>query len=386
MNDGPIPRPDGTYPLVPFAWNARIRPSPFFERMLAAGPTAVTSYNHMVLPVSYGTAEEDYRHLTEGVTVWDVGAERQVEITGPDAAAFVQYLVTRDVSRVEPGMARYALLCQDDGGILNDPVLLRLAADHFWLSLADADMLFWARGVAHGGPWDVSIVEPDVSPLQIQGPKAPDLARAVFGDWVDGLGFFRFSETELDGVPLVVARTGWSGERGFEVFLRDGSAGHWLWDRIFEVGEPLGVVPAAPNGIRRIEVGLLSHRADMDDSMNPFELGLGRLVEFDSPDDFIGKVALGEIARAGPTRHRLGVLIGGDPISQGPIRWWPVTGADDIAGFVTSAVWSPTVGSNIGFALLPVSVGEGESMMVETPNGPRPATTTGLPFVGPRYR
>lgn len=379
-------RPDGTLPSVPFTWNARIRPSPYFERMLGAGPTAVTSYNHMVLPVSYGTPEEDYRHLTEGVTVWDVGAERQVEITGPDAAMFVQYLTTRDVERIEPGMARYTLLCQDDGGLLNDPVLLRLGPNHFWLSLADADMLFWARGVAHGNSWDVVIHEPDVSPLQIQGPKAPALARAVFGDWVDDLGFFRFAETDLDGVPLVVARTGWSGERGFEVFLRDGSKGHWLWDRLFEVGEPLGVVAAAPNGIRRIEVGLLSHRADMDDTMNAFELGLERLVEFDTDDDFIGRQALESIRDRGPSRRRIGVEIDGDPIVQGPIRWWPVRDGGVEVGFVTSAVHSPTVGSNIGFAMLPAGIPEGVSFGVELPTGSRTAVTRPLPFVEPRYR
>lgn len=201
--------------------NARVKPSPYFEATLDHGVGAVTVYNHMVMPVFYEGVEEEYAELTTGVTVWDVGGERQVEITGPDAAAFTQYLVTRDVEKIEPGRARYTLVCQDDGGILNDPVLLRLADDHFWLSLADSDVLLWAKGVAHNSELDVRLAEPDVSPMQVQGPLSSGLMKQLFGEAIDDLKFYRFLETELDGVRVVVSRTGWSGERGYEIFLRE---------------------------------------------------------------------------------------------------------------------------------------------------------------------
>ena len=231
------------YPKVPILFNARVRPSPYFEATLEHGVSAFSVYNRMLIPMSFEGTEDAYWDLVERVTVWDVGCERQVEITGPDAAAFTQYLVTRDVNQIRPGTARYTLVCQDDGGILNDPVLVRLAEDHFWLSLADSDILLWAKGVAHNSGFDVHVEEPDVSPIQIQGPKSLELMRVLFGDALDHLGFYQFVETELDGVPMVVARTGWSGEKGYEIFLRDGSKGIWLWDRLFSAGEPFGVRP-----------------------------------------------------------------------------------------------------------------------------------------------
>ncbi|MGD2101778.1 MAG: glycine cleavage T C-terminal barrel domain-containing protein [Acidimicrobiia bacterium] len=373
-------------PEVPLAYGARTRPSPFFESTLHHGVGAFSVYNHMMMPDYIEGVVEDYWNLVEGVSIWDVGCERQVEITGPDAAAFTQYLVTRDVERIDPGSARYTLVCRDDGGILNDPVLLRLAEGHFWLSLADSDLLLWAMGVSHHSGYDVALREPDVSPLQVQGPRSLELMQRVFGDLVDNLGFYRFVETTLDGVPLVVARTGWSGEVGFEVFLRDGSRGGWLWDRVFSAGEGLGVKLGAPNNVRRIEAGLMSYGTDMDASTNPWEVGLDKFVDLDGEDEFIGRRALADVAANGPRRRRIGLVISGEPIGQGPIRWWKVTRNGDDAGFVTSAVWSPGLARNIAYALVSAEFADEERFEVSTPVGPRAARRSPIPFVAPRYR
>lgn len=379
----PIPE----YPDLPLSLNARVRPSPFFEASLEHGVGAVTVYNHMVMPVAYEGVEQGYHDLTEGVTIWDVGGQRQVEVTGPDAARFTQYVVTRDVTKMAVGRARYTLVCQGDGGILNDPVLLRLGQNHFWLSLADSDILLWAKGVAHDSVFDVSIAEPDVSPVQIQGPRSADLMRPLFGSFVDELKFYQFIETDLEGVPLVVSRTGWSGEFGYEIFLREGSRGRWLWERLFEAGEPFGVKAGAPNNIRRMEAGLLSYGTDMDSSMNPLELGLEKFVDLDGDDDFIGKTALIDVARSGPARGRIGLFVGGDPIRQSPIRWWPVTIAGEETGVVTSTTWSPRLEKNIAYAVVSADHAVPDlTLTIHTPDAPRQAITTPIPFVDPRYR
>lgn len=363
-----------------------MRPSPFFEATLGHGIREVTVYNHMVMPVRYGDVVEGYRDLVEGVTVWDVGGERQVEITGPDAARFTQYLVTRDVDEIQPGRARYTLVCQEDGGILNDPVLLRLAEDHFWLSLADSDVLLWAKGVAHGSSFDVTLREPDVSPLQVQGPRSADLMRPLFGPAIDDLKFYQFFETVLDGVSMVVSRTGWSGELGYEIFLRDSSRGSWLWERLFEAGEHLGVRPGAPNNVRRMEAGLLSYGTDMDSTMNPLELGLERFVALHSPAEFIGKEALAKVAERGPSRGRIGLFLDGEPIRQSPIRWWPVMVEGGGSGVVTSATWSPGLERNIAYAVVDAGCANpGLTARVDTPDGTITARTTEIPFSDPRY-
>jgi len=374
------------HPEVPLAYGARTRPSPYFESTLEHGVGAFSVYNHMILPAYFDGVVEDYWQLVEGVSIWDVGSERQVEISGPDAADFTQYLVTRDVTSTEPGQARYTLVCQEDGGILNDPVMLRLARDHFWLSLADSDILLWAKGVAHDSRYEVSLREPDVSPLQVQGPESVELMRRVFGAPVEDLGFYRFVETELDAVPMVVARTGWSGEVGFEIFLRDGTKGAWLWDRLFTTGADLGVKAGAPNNIRRIEAGLMSYGNDMNSTTNPWEVGLERFVDLESKDDFIGKAALAEVAAHGPDRRRVGLFISGEPIRQGPLRWWLVSNRGADVGFVTSAAWSPALDRNIAYCLVASDVADETSFQVEMPDGTRPARRTAIPFVSPRYR
>ncbi|MEE9563185.1 MAG: glycine cleavage system protein T, partial [Thermoanaerobaculia bacterium] len=271
---------------------ARLRRSPFFEATRRHGCWGYTVYNHMFLPIGYDDLEKEYWRLLEDVTVWDVSVERQVEITGPDAFTLTNLLTPRDLSKCAVGQGKYVLITAEDGGIINDPVLLRLRKNHFWLALADSDVLLWAKGVALGAGLDVEIREPDVSPLQIQGPKSKEVVSALFGDKVLDLAYYWFLETELDGIPVIVTRTGWSGEVGYEIYLRDGSRGGDLWDRVMEAGKPYNITPTGPSDIRRIEAGILNYGIDMTLDNNPFEVGLGWLVEFDQEAEFIGKEAL----------------------------------------------------------------------------------------------
>ena len=251
-----------TAPLV--AFSARIRKSPFFDATLRWGAKAFSTYNHMYMPLYYETPVADYWKLVEAVTLWDVAVERQVEIAGPDAARFAQYLTPRDLSETKVGQCKYALICDEHGGIINDPVLLKLAEDRFWFSLADSDVLLWAKGLAIAGGWNVEVREPDVSPLQVQGPKSPEVMASLFGDWIQELKYFWFRETELDGIPLVVSRTGWSTELGYELFLRDGSRGDELWERIMaaagiEVGGVEYLIDDRDGTLRYYDVNALSN-------------------------------------------------------------------------------------------------------------------------------
>ena len=359
----------------------RLRPSPYFEATLKAGVQAFTTYNHMLLPMRYTSTEDEYETLIHGVTIWDVAAERQVEIQGPDAAALTQYLCTRDVSLIRPGQARYTFLCNYQGGVINDPVLLKLAEGHFWLSLADRDILLWAQAVGAERGFDAVVREPDVSPLQVQGPLSGDLVGDVFGPEVRDQKYYNFVAIEHDGVPLVVSRTGWSGEFGYEIFLRDGSKGEWLWDLLFAAGEKYGVKPAAPNQIRRIEGGILSCGTDMDDTVTPLELGFDRLVQFDSDDDFIGREALAEQQSRGIERKLTGFRFGGEPLRVNSLHL-DVTRGGDTVGYVTSVIYSPRFEANIGFAIVDVAhAAPGTELGIELPTGSVTAVTEAIPFV-----
>lgn len=365
---------------------ARLRRSPFFESTLEAECWGYTVYNHMFLPIGYRDLEEEYRHLLEGVTVWDVSVERQVEIKGPDAFQFASLLTPRDLSTCKVGQGKYVLITAEDGGIVNDPVLLRLGENHFWLALADSDVLLWAKGVAYGSGMDVELSEPDVSPMQVQGPKSKDVMEALFGDPVLDLKYYFFLDTHLDDIPVVVTRTGWSGEVGYEIYLRDGTKGGALWDRVMEAGRPFGIVPTGPSDIRRIEAGILNYGIDITLSENPYEVGLGRLVNLDKSEPFIGREALSRIEKQGVTRRLVGVELAGDRLDLNMTRW-PVLQGGESVGAVTSAVYSPRLRRNIGYAMVPAAHADlGSTFTVVTSDGERQATVVEMPFVDPEKK
>jgi aminomethyltransferase len=358
-----------------------IRRSPYFDATLRAGCDRFSFANHMYQPASYGDALEAYRQLVTGVTLWDVGTERQVEITGPDAFAFTNALVVRDLSTCPVGRCRYAPVTTPDGGIVNDPVLLRLAENHFWLSCSDSDLLLWAMGVAVNSDLEVEIREPDVSPVQIQGPRSPGVIEALFGGRVT-LAPYQLVQTELHGVPVVVTRTGWSGEVGYEIFLCDERYGDALWDQVLTAGEPFGIVVTGPSDINRVEAGIVAYRSDMDLGTNPYEVGLGHLVDLDAPDDFIGKPALTRIREEGVTRALVGIEILGDPLSDPFEARWPVTVDGVTVGDVTVAVYSPRLAKNIGYAM--VGIGHsalGTRLDVHAPRGTATAVVVEKPFI-----
>lgn len=374
---------------MPFDMNlvqrgARLRRSPFFEATQRYGARAYTVYNHMLFPICYRDLEEEYWHLIHHVTLWDVSVERQVEITGPDALAFTNLLTPRDLTRCAAGQGKYVVITADDAGIINDPVLLRLGENHFWLALADSDVLLWARGVALNAGLRVNITEPDVSPLQVQGPKAKDVVGALFGEAVLRLRYYYFLETQLDGIPVVVTRTGWSGEVGYEIYLRDGSRGNELWERIMEAGRPHNILPTGPSDIRRVEAGILNWGADMTLENNVYEVGLDYLVDEEKKANYIGRDALARIKAQGVRRKLVGIELSGERIEMNAVRW-PVSKDGRAIGQVTSAVWSPRLKKNIGYAMVPLEyAAAGTRLAVTIPDlGERAATVVPRPFVDP---
>lgn len=347
----------------------RVRKSPYFDASLRYGARAFTIYNHMYMPTAYTDAVTEYWQLVRNVTLWDVGCERQVEVTGPDASRFVQYLTPRNLSSCSTNECRYILLTADDGGIVNDAILLRLADDHYWLSPGDGDVLLWAEGIATCSDMEITICEPDVSPLQLQGPKAPSVARALFGDIAVEMKYFHMRQLELDGIPLVLSRTGWSGELGYELYLRDGSRGDELWERVMAAGKEHGITAAAPNTIRSIEGGFFSYSSDITRSDNPWTLGMGRLVDLDQPADFLGKKALRKIHAQGVNRRLVGVEIDADPMA-GNDALWIVRSDDKAVGYLSRCVYSPRLEKNIGFVNVPTHFSNpGQCLRIETPDG-----------------
>lgn len=363
---------------------ARLRRTPYFEATQRYGAKGYTVYNHMLFPIRFDALEAEYWKLVNEVTLWDVGVERQIEIRGPDAFNFMNLLTPRDLREVRVGQAKYIVLTAPDGGIINDPVLLRLAEDRFWLALADSDVLLWAKGLAHGLEMQVDLAELEVAPIQIQGPRSKEVLQELLGDQVLGLRYYFFTQTELDGIPVIVTRTGWSGEVGYEIYLLDRSRGTELWERVMQAGEPFGIAATGPSDIRRIEAGILNYGADMTLEDNPFEVGLGWMVDLDQPAEFIGKAALTRVAREGPSRHLVGVEIEGDPIEFNMTKWLVRAGGKSV-GRVTSAVYSPGLKKNIGYAMVPVEhAGIGTVLTVELPNSEqRGARVVKKPFVDP---
>lgn len=373
------------FDISTIARGARIRRSPYFEATQRYGCKGYTVYNHMYLPNYYDDPIKEYWKLIRGVTLWDVSVERVVEITGTDAFAFTHRLTPRDLTECQVGQAKYVLITAEDGGVVNDPVLLRLGKNHFWLALADSDVLLWAKGVALHAGMDVRVSEPDVSPLQLQGPKSKPVMQVLFGEKVLGLSYYTFVDTELDGIPVVVTRTGWSGEVGYEIFLRDGSRGVELWERVMEAGRTYDITPTGPSDIRRIEAGILNYGADMTLADNPYEVGLGWLVDLDKEADFIGKEALKRIKADGIKRKLVGLEIQGDPVDLNMKRW-TVSRKGAPVGYVTSAVYSPRLEKNICYAMLPIEYAElGTQLTVAVPGfGERETRVVRKPFVDPK--
>ena len=364
------------------------RKSPYFEATKRAGCKSWGLYNHMLLPTLYDDPVTEYQALLNDVTMWDVSVERCVEITGPDAFELTNLITCRDLTTCDVWQCKYVLLTAADGGIVNDPVLLRLGENHFWLALADSDALLYVAGVAAGRGMDVTIREADVAPMQIQGPRSKDVIGALFGDAVRDLRYYWCAEAEVDGIPVVVSRTGWTGEVGYEIYLRDTSLGDDLWEAVRQAGEPFGIRAIAPSEARRIEAGIFNYGSDMRIEDTPFHVsGLEKFVELDQAQDFMGKAALARLAEMGVERKLVGIDIGGDPMTdEGALNdVWPVhaPGGERI-GRVTAGAWSPRLERNVGFAWVPrTHMTAGTELELADPRGARTATVTTLPFVDP---
>jgi glycine cleavage system aminomethyltransferase T len=378
---------------------ARNRRTPYYEATQRYGPKGFTVYNHMYFPIRFDSFEAEFDALLNDVTIWDVSVERCLEISGPDGFKFAQLLTPRDLSKCQVGQAKYVLICDSDGGIVNDPVLTRMDENTFWFALASSDALLFARGLKNAYPdLDVTIREADVAPLQVQGPKSKDLMAALLGDEILDLKYYWWRHAEIRGIPVVVTRTGWTSEVGYEIYLTDTSRGADLWETLMEVGAPFGVRPTGPSDIRRIEGGIFNWGADMTYEHNAFELGLDRLVDFGLADDAcISIAAYRRIKDAGVTRRMVGVEIDGDPFPELNNVKWPasaggiesegMTAGGTSTGLVTSAIYSPRLERNIGFCWLPSELAaEGTGLQVETEWGTRTATVVPMPFIDPEKR
>jgi len=334
----------------------------------------------MYMPTGYSDPVTEYTALVEGVTIWDVACQRQIEIIGPDAERFMQLLTPRNISSCGVNRCRYVLLTDNQGGIINDAVLLRLAEDRFWVSPGDGDAILWIQGVAACTDMDVKVFEPDVSPIQLQGPLAPAVAHKLFGELAYELGYFHMAQTELNGIPLVLSRTGWSGELGYELYLQDSSRGDELWEHVWEAGEEFDIKPITPSNIRSIEGGIFSYGSDIQRQDNPFTIGFGRLVDLDMEADFIGKAALKKIKAEGVKRKLVGVEIDGEAIT-GNDALWKVLDGDKVIGHLSRCAFSPRLQRNIGFINVPVEYADpGSQVNVATSVGPATATVVNVPW------
>jgi len=372
---------------------SRIRKSPYYYASRQHGVRRYSVYNHTYHPRHYGDPVREYWTLLEGVTMWDVGVERQIEISGPDAFTFTNMMTPRDLSKCAVRQAKYAFITLPDGGIANDPVLLRLEENRFWLSLADSDIGLWAQGLAYHSGLDVTIGEVDVAPVQIQGPKSREVMAGLFGAKILELPYYRMSEDlDLDGMRVCVSRTGYTGELGYEIYLHDAAKnGTRLWNTVLEAGRPHGLEVIGPCHIRRIEGGILAFGCDMWYDTNPFEVGMGYtwMVDLDQEAGFVGKEALRRIKAEGPGRKLVGIEIEGPPvgtyIDNEMIDTYPVFLGGEQVGKVTSACYSPRLEANIGYAMLPAGLAEplGQEFEVATPAGRHRGVTVRKPFIDP---
>ena len=368
-----------------FGFGTQIRKSPFFDSTVKWGAKGFSVYNHMYIPRDFGDPEENFWNLVTKAILCDVAVERQVEISGKDAQEFVQLLTPRDLSKLSVGQCKYILITNAAGGIINDPVLLRLEENQYWISLADSDVLLWAQGVAVNSGLNVNIFEPDASPLQLQGPNSGKIMETLFGASIADLRYYWLRKINLDGIPLIVSRTGWSSELGYEIFLCDNTKGSALWEKIMNAGASFDLKPGHTSSIRRIEGGMLSYHADMDIHTNPFELGLDRLVELDTNLHFIGKSALKNIKCNGIKRKQVGIEISGLPLKGPNTRFWSLEKNGKIVGKVTSAVYSPRLKRNIALAMVDLEhTTMSTALEVITPGSNLQAKVVEKPFFDPK--
>ena len=360
----------------------RIRKSPYYDSNLKYGVTGFTVYNKMYLPTGFSDPQKEYESLINDVTFGDFAAERQIEINGPDAYKFVRYIQPRNLEKCEIGFCKYIILTDMDGGIINDACLLRLEENKFWISPGDGDVILWLQGIAINSGMDVSIHEPDVSPLQISGPKSGKLIQKLFNGVHDDLGYYKAEQTSLDDIPMVIARTGWSGELSYELYLQDRKLGNKLFELVYEAAKEFNGRVIAPNTIRTIEGGLLSYGSDFGREHNPFVIGFGRLVDVDQEIDFIGKKALSEIKKNGIKEKLVGLEIEGDPIIKSPENFWPINNSESIkVGRLSRAFFSPRLKRNIALAIVDINYSdEGSEITVISPNGDLNAKVVKLPW------
>lgn len=382
--------------------STRVRKSPFWHLSMEAGCWRATVYNRMYHPRGYvrpedGGAMAEYRALVNGVTLWNVAVERQIRVKGPDAEDFINTVITRDATRIAPMRAKYCILCNDKGGILNDPVLLRLSKSEFWFSISDSDLMLWLQGVNTPRRWNVDIAEIDVSPLQIQGPLSEDLMVDLVGEDLRELPYYGLMETEINGAGVMISRTGFSGEKGYEVYVRNATqAAEEVWYALRSIGARYGLRVIAPGHHRRIAAGILSWGQDMDAESSPFQVNLDYQVPRRKTADYIGKETL-EKQRAAieagcyPFSLKLvGLRMGGRPITDYAPDFWLIRAAGGSrCGYVTSPWWSPELGTNIALGYVPWNLSAiGTPLEVELPEiyadesgKPVPAEVAEVPFV-----
>ncbi|MEM1360729.1 MAG: glycine cleavage T C-terminal barrel domain-containing protein [Pseudomonadota bacterium] len=359
----------------------RLRKSPFYQSTIDEGAETLLTYNNMLVPRGYGDREAEYWRLLNGVSMWDVAVQRQVQLKGPDAAKLAQILCVRDLSTQEIGQGKYVAICSHDGVLINDPIAMKVADDRYWLSIGNSDIWFWARCVAGERGFNVEVSEPDVSPLAVQGPKAEDVVASIFGDWVRELRYFWFKDAEVKGIPVTIMRAGWSKQGGFELFLRDGAKGDRLWQIVKESGKPFDIGPGYPNPSERTESGLLNYGTDTDDRTNPFEVRMCKFVDLDISDDVIGVQALRKIKADGIKRHQLGIILEGREEDEDQSIWLDIKKDGTVIGHMTHKAWSYRLKRMIGYALVSIDAQPGDAVQVTKDNCPVGAELTKIPFL-----
>ena len=367
-----------------FGFGTQIRKSPFFDATVKWGAKDFSVYNHMYIPRDFGNPEQNFWNLINDAILCDVAVERQVQIEGPDAGEFVQMMTPRDLSNMKVGQCKYVILVNQNGGVLNDPILLKVSEDKYWFSLADSDILFWAQGLAANANYNVEITEPDVSPLQLQGPKSRDIMIKIFGDQIADLKYYWFKQFTFNNTELIISRTGWSSELGYEIFLTDSKVGNELYEHIMKVGEPMGLKPGHTSTIRRIEGGMLSYHADMTINTNPLELGMDKFIDLNSDFDFVGKDALIKIKNNGIERKQVGLYLDNKRMDGPNTRFWDLMNDDKTVGKITSAVYSPRLEQNIALGIVNINYAIlNQKLIVNDGNNEFNAVVVNKPFYDP---